>query len=340
MRYTIYSPYFIQTEKKSVNGFLGGSCERAYAMARDLKAQKNIVTVVCLNVGASKGAEIYRGIRIVRVGQVRRGVRVAGDEFRSAILKSRPDKLIFYYISSSKPASLVDEIDEIEGKTKCQTIFRFGSASDAGKLSDQEISILSLRTITLVNASMRESFEKVMPDADIQITENMADQRRFRQYSLPYKRVLRKKYGISRDTYVVLFCGRFVQSKNIQLLIDALSAISQDKKILGLFVGDDVAERLKGARGYARVLRKLARDNPARFRCMGLIDRRKMPQIYNLGNVFCLPSRPGVEGLSNALLEAQASGLTLLVGDSPENRIQGSIPIQNLQAQIENLAQS
>lgn len=340
MRYTIYAPYFVQTDKRSVNGFLGGSCEQAYRMARTLLSQKNTVTVICLNVGTSKSKEVLQGIKIVRIGRVQSGISVCADDFAAAIVESRPDKVIFFYISSSKPALLLECLDKLEASTGCETSFRFGSAADAAKLSSQEIGMIAVRKITLVNESMRESFQKVMPDAQIVVLENVADRQRFRQYSAAYKKALRKKYTIPLNSYVVLFCGRLVESKNVQLLIDALCAIPREKNILGLFVGDDTAECMKGVRGYSGELQVLSCKNPARFRCLGMVDRRKMPQIYNLGDVFCLPSRPGVEGLSNALLEAQASALPLLVGDSPENRILGSIPIQNLQEQIENLAQS
>lgn len=56
----------------------------------------------------------------------------------------------------------------------------------------------------------------------------------------------------------------------------------------------------------------------ARVQWLGQVDREQLPQIYREAGVFVLPSRN--EGMSNAALEAMASGLPVLLTDTGGTR--------------------
>jgi phosphatidylinositol alpha-1,6-mannosyltransferase len=138
--------------------------------------------------------------------------------------------------------------------------------------------------------------------------------------------------GVEIDTFVpsstpattdrpVIGCvSRFVPRKGQDRLIEAVARLDEDVEVL--LVG-------KGRKEDS--LRKLAHDRGVKARFAVDVPWRDLPGLYQQMDIFCMPtsSRWGgleVEGLGLVYLEAAATGLPVLAGDSggsPETVLPG-----------------
>jgi glycosyltransferase involved in cell wall biosynthesis len=133
-----------------------------------------------------------------------------------------------------------------------------------------------------------------MPDLDIKIIPNGIDIQ-------VYHPTPSKKVGKPIN---LLSIGRLISRKRIDWLIDAVGfAISK---------GLDIRLNVVGEGNLLAELRKKAADMNLSDRIifMGLIERQQMPDIYRTNDIFVMASQH--EGMSNAMLEAIASGLPIV----------------------------
>lgn len=106
-----------------------------------------------------------------------------------------------------------------------------------------------------------------------------------------------------RDAVELLFVGRFVRQKGLDLLFEALATIDPSLKWHLTLVGDgpERANLLAQAERLGLVHRIALR---------GWVKKDELAAIYRSGDVFVLPSRD--EGFANVLLEAMAAGLPIM----------------------------
>lgn len=110
------------------------------------------------------------------------------------------------------------------------------------------------------------------------------------------------------SAFVVLFVGRLVEEKAVDRLLRVWAALPEGRQVL-LIVGDGALRRsletMAHALGVAATVRFLG-------------HRPDVYRFYAMADVFVLPS--ATEGLSNALLEAMATGLPVVASDVGGNR--------------------
>lgn len=114
----------------------------------------------------------------------------------------------------------------------------------------------------------------------------------------------RSKYKVSSG-YVVLFAGRIIPRKGLDVLIKALHLVRRNKPALQLVVAGS------GKKGYVSQIERLARrlKVPAKF--LGKIPHRDIHEVFWLADCFVCPSQQHESfGLVN--VEAMASGLPLI----------------------------
>ena len=109
-------------------------------------------------------------------------------------------------------------------------------------------------------------------------------------------------YGLNGDTKF-LYVGRVSKEKNLKLLADAFIDITNKGFCSNLImVGDGP---------YRNELEDLLKGYPALF--TGFLTGNELSQIYASSDVFVFPSATDTFG--NVVLEAQASGLPVIVSD-------------------------
>jgi glycosyltransferase involved in cell wall biosynthesis len=102
----------------------------------------------------------------------------------------------------------------------------------------------------------------------------------------------------------LLYVGRFVERKNVPLLLQAMSRVGGCRLTL---VGDG-----KCAREWSALTHALGLDERVRF--VGHVPHGELAPYYRDADVFVLTSDS--EGMSNSLLEAMASGLAIVSTDT------------------------
>lgn len=119
-----------------------------------------------------------------------------------------------------------------------------------------------------------------------------------------------KEINEQPTTTKLLFVGRLVYQKGLDLLIDALKELKEYDWYLTI-VGD----------GPLRdSLQEIVKQNGLneRVEFTGWVHREKLPSYYQQAHLFVLPSRH--EGMSNVVLEAMASGLPVIGTDIAGNQ--------------------
>ncbi|MGN6415918.1 MAG: glycosyltransferase family 4 protein [Pseudobacter sp.] len=112
----------------------------------------------------------------------------------------------------------------------------------------------------------------------------------------------RQKLNLTDNTLTILFAGKFQDTKNPGLLVDAVLELN-DPSVHLLMVGNghlenELKEKASGAEN---------------IHFMPFQNQSMMPAVYKLGDVYCLPSKGETWGL--AVNESMASQRAILVSD-------------------------
>ena len=135
---------------------------------------------------------------------------------------------------------------------------------------------------------------KFMPSAEIDVIPNGVDLERFRP-SEPHQ---------EQQTIRLLTVGRLSVTKRVEILIDAADILSRQgcQILLKIVGGGQTRQKLK------QIVNEKNLDNIIEI--TGRIDAENMPQVYQQNDIFISASK--LEGMSNAMLEAMASGLPII----------------------------
>ena len=115
---------------------------------------------------------------------------------------------------------------------------------------------------------------------------------------------IRIEFGISEDSFTVIFCGKLLEKKNPLLLIQAINIINNPNLHLIIVGSGLLDDSLKKASKAYRNVHFLPFQNQS-----------LMPAIYRLGDIFCLPSKGPGESWGLAINEAMACNRAILVSN-------------------------
>ena len=130
----------------------------------------------------------------------------------------------------------------------------------------------------------------------------------------------RKKFGYSDDDIIIGHVGRLSKEKNQEHLLRILKELDSSKYKM-VIVGDgDLNGHLK----------KVARELGVVERVLFLGNRNDVCYLYNMFDIFVFPSL--YEGLSMALIEAQANGLPVVASStiSPNTKINRNFVFEDI----------
>jgi glycosyltransferase involved in cell wall biosynthesis len=140
---------------------------------------------------------------------------------------------------------------------------------------------------------------------EIEVIPSMVDLERFRPGLDPG--ALRKTLDLEGKR-VLVFIGRLVPHKGVDVILDALAELPKDVVLVIIGAGP----RLLGLLGRAR---RLEVEDRVRF-CPRVSDE-DLPLYLALGDVFVFPSENRLEGFGLAVVEAMAAGLPVVTADMP-----------------------
>jgi glycosyltransferase involved in cell wall biosynthesis len=161
-------------------------------------------------------------------------------------------------------------------------------------------------------ATGEELVRKGIPKHKIRFYDRGIDVDRFH----PSKRngFLKNRHGLDDDSLKLLYAGRISKEKNLPQLIEIFKRL--------LETGCNIHLVVAGSGPYLDEMKKELKGMPVTF--SGFIEGEELAQTYASSDLFLFPSTTDTFG--NVVLEAQASGLPVIVTDEggpKENLISG-----------------
>jgi spore coat protein SA len=165
--------------------------------------------------------------------------------------------------------------------------------------------------IISVSKYLKKSILKKYPQVDpskVYVLYNGSDVERFRPRNEEKLVNIRKRYGISANTNVILYVGRLIPEKGVHLLVNSFPFIKKDYNNVKLLIVGAPNFAVASETAYAHLLKANA-DKDVIF--TGWIPEDILPYMYSLSDIFVFPAIwNDVSPLP--IYEAQASGLPVI----------------------------
>jgi len=290
--------------------YMGGAEKQALELSVALRSRGVKVQVLTRRLPGLPRCEKIRGVPVERLW-------CAGGGFLNALtfmgslscwLWARASGYSAVHVhlagSPALPAALAGRL---LGK---RVIIKLGGGRGIGELASSAQTLggrLKLRLLSwlrpqfaVVTTDLAQECAQFLGPVPVQVQPNGVDTARYRPLPASEKQALRRKFGWP-EGLGFLYVGRFAPEKQLVKFLSAWSQAAADHPGFAAFVGD-------GPEGEA--LRTFARESPLAGRIFVMPPMEKIEEACAAADVFVLPSVS--EGLSNALLEAMASGLAVL----------------------------
>ncbi len=296
----------------------GGGANANYYIARELVRLGDDVTVITSHFRGLPLAENVDGIRVIRLGCLRH------NENHSTMLESasfvaraipfavgwarrnRPDIVQAFFALPSGPVAWA-----ASRAAKCPFVIRLGGGDVPGSdptryarahrlLMPITRRVMRAAAALVVNSEgLRAKAQEAYPDLKFTTIPNGVDLEEFRPAD----------DGEHEGPLRLLFVSRLIERKGLQYLIPALGQLRREGYDFRLRIVGDGPMR-------ARVETLVAKAGIVdRVRMDGNIAHKDLPEVYQDADVFVLPSLS--EGMPNVVLEAGASGLSMIATDVP-----------------------
>lgn len=136
---------------------------------------------------------------------------------------------------------------------------------------------------------------------------NYVDKEKFKKLSPQEISSLKKEYGVDPTSFVVLGCGQIQTRKGFD---DFVETVKNNPDVSFLWAGGFSFGRI--THGYKKY-KKIINNPPKNLKILGIVDRNKMNEVFNISDVFFMPSYK--ELFPMAILEAINVGKPILLRD-------------------------
>jgi glycosyltransferase involved in cell wall biosynthesis len=283
-----------------------GGAQRQLETVAPLLAQRGVdVDVLTRRSGALAAREEIGGVPVHRLAAP--GPKATASlGFTAAALARlaalRPDVIHAYSLFS--PATIAVLARRALGTPAVVKVLRGGNGGDVERLRAKTAASIRIRALR----AAIDGFVAISDEIDTELAElgitsarrhripNGVDTQRFRPAAPEQRAALRRRLALP-DAPTVVYCGRLVREKRVDLLLESWRALRERRSDVSLVIVGDGPE--------APSLLQLAGPG---VHFAGACDD-VVPYLQS-GDAFVLPS--DAEGLSNAMLEAMAVGLPIV----------------------------
>lgn len=182
--------------------------------------------------------------------------------------------------------------------------------------------VLATKRFIVVSQYIKNEISKVGIDTDIRIVYNGIEKTIFHRELVPT--IDRKKYGLEKNDFVAVFCGRLVPKKGIKELLLAMKLLKDYSDIKLLVIGSiNYEDTDLQTNTFIEELKSIANTLSGKIVFTGFISYKKVPEYLSLGNVTIVPSQIN-EALGMTCIESCAMGLPVIAtndGGIPETLI-------------------
>ena len=247
----------------------------------------------------------FEGIELRTVYTVKkRGLSAAIGAFKAAWLAATGDYDVVH-IHSEGPAAM-SWLPKLAGKKVIVTIHgldhkrrKWGRPASLCLKTGERIAARCADGIIVLSRNMQRYFKTVY-GRDTVFIPNGVD-----RYTRTAPKEIKERWGLEKDGYV-LFLGRLVPEKGLELLLKAWKSIDSAKKLVIAGASSDTDDFVREIRGSA--------GEDVIF--TGFADGQILSELYSNAYLYVLPSE--LEGMPLTLLEAMSFGNCCLVSDIPE----------------------
>jgi glycosyltransferase involved in cell wall biosynthesis len=286
---------------------LGGAERQALELSAALAARGHRVTVLTRRLPGLPASETVRGASVRRLRVVGSGASDAlsflAGSFAWLLLHWTEWDAVHAHLAGS-PALAAAAAGRLLGRPALvklgggRGVGEFMSARGAlGRAKFAALAALSPRFLAVASDLEAEARE-VMGEVQVELLPNGVDAARYAPADAARKKTLRAALGWDPDAQIHLYAGRFSWEKRLPWFLP-LWRRGAGPRARAVLVGDGPERAAIEAEAAASA-----------GRIVVLPPREELAELYAAADVFLLPSLS--EGLSNALLEAMASGLAPL----------------------------
>ena len=164
-----------------------------------------------------------------------------------------------------------------------------------------QVRAIKISDVYVFSELMRRQCSAMVPGKhiDIRMTKPGVDGRRFHCSSVAEKRELREELGLPSSKCLILFAGRFVHAKGVDVLIESLSILPSHFELV--VVGEGIAEPEYRCQVSAALMSDRVHIRPS---------TREVEKFFKCCDVFTMTST--YEPFGQTILEALASGLPVV----------------------------
>ena len=136
---------------------------------------------------------------------------------------------------------------------------------------------------------------------------------KFIEAATPIKEYFHKE-TIQEDKQIIGFCGRLVEEKGIDVLLEAYKVISARKSDCILRIGGDY-KNIAGGSVYPKLCEYIEKNHIEGVEFLGKIPEEKMEEFYSSCDVFVLPSINSLEAFGMVQIEAMECDTPVVATD-------------------------
>ena len=173
-----------------------------------------------------------------------------------------------------------------------------------------------------------EEFAGLDENLNDYVLPNCVNEKYFSRHITEEQRdALRTLFGFSKEDLVVIYCGRMLESKGVDKLIESILQTPQNIKLL--IVGSSHFKTKKKS-PFMYNIQKIADENPSKIKLTGYIDQDKLYQYYGIADLQVVPTIIE-EAAGLVVIEGQLCGVPQIVtrsGGMPEYITKDTVVIE------------
>lgn len=269
------------------------------AIAREL-AERHEVTIISRTVPGFPQKEQRQGITIRRVPAP------SPDSYTRAVLRVLKNEAFDLIQVDNRPRSMAT----IKRSLPDIPVVLYLHSLTFAQPGASRLAMLRKADLIAVNSrSLKERLGRRFPSLKqhMRIVPLGTDLNRFAPASRAEKEQLRKQLGVTQP-FCVLYAGRLIPRKGVNVLIRAVAILQQKHPVQLLIAG-------KGPPSYVRKLRRLADRKQVQATFCGQIAHERMERLYRAADCIVCPSQKH-EAFGLVNVEAMASGLPVIASDN------------------------
>jgi glycosyltransferase involved in cell wall biosynthesis len=284
---------------------LGGATERRIreVAARQAEAGSR---VIIYSAEARSGSFEYRGAELRAIQCGRSGLLRAAEFLTKSlrdVRKEKPDVIHFHTLAEGAEFTKVFARDAAAKTVLSFDYFKFRRGKENPLFPWYKRALNSFTSLLPVSHYCRRESASYwdIPEERMRVLYNGVSLQQFRP-DRKEAAVRRAMLGVRPEEFVMLYVGRVCLQKGTDLLVDVYSRMRADGQNVRLFIAGPIGQF--GHEGSDDITKKL---DAAGGKYLGPVDEVILPSIYNMADVFVLPTRVN-EMFGMAAIEAQACG--------------------------------